>query len=562
MAAADQDKSKIAGTAALGKAISLLTLIADARQPLRFADLLETADLPKATLHRLVSALIDHGLLRVDERDRTYRLGLRLLEFAHKAWSEFDLRGAAEPEMLRLREVTGETVQLAILDAANAVIIDQVESSQAVKLVTSIGRRLPLATTALGKAILAFLHPAEQRDIVAAITGDPTCPELLRLDLSNRLKLTRAAGYAVEFEDFNEGVSGVASPILDPRGRAIAAIGLSGPSFRLDRRRLHELGPQVIESARRTTHNAGGSFISISPLPAPNIVSTHVVQCPVPATAFLGEGPLWSSRERMLYWVDILAPALYCFDPATGHNETFPMPTLIGSLALTRTGDVLVALQNGLHLFDRRSGSLTLLAHPEIDRPDNRFNDGKTDRAGRFWVGTMDTSPQPGSGSLYRVTADGACARMDTGFFVSNGIAWSPDNRTLYFVDSGRKAIFRYDFDLAAGTVANRQVFAEIPDDSGSPDGITVDAEGHVWCALWDGWAIRRFDPQGRVSNTITLPVPRPTSLAFGGPDLSDLYITTARIRLSSSVLAEAPLSGSVLMVKPGVVGLPEPLFG
>lgn len=549
---------KVAGAAALGKAIGLLELIAEARHPMRFADMLAKSEMPKATLHRLLSALIEHGLLRIDDRDRTYRLGLRLLEFAHKAWSEFDLRGAAEPELARLRELTGETAQLAMLDGSDVVVIDQLESGQAIKLATGLGRRMPLHGTALGKAILAFLHPAEQKDILAALGAQESDMQAL----SSRLRLTRAAGYAVETEEFAPGVAGVAAPILDPRGRAIAAIGLSGPAFRLEPRRLHELGPELIEAARRTTHNAGGSFISISPLPAPNDASNQAIRSALPATAFLGEGPLWSIQERVLYWVDILAPALHRFDPATGHDESFTMPALIGSLTLAKDGRLVVALQTGLHYFDARTGVLELIGHPEVERPDNRFNDGKCDRAGRFWVGTMDTSAQPGAGSLYRVTAPGAVTRMDTGFFVSNGMAWSADDRTMYLVDSGRKVIFQYDYDLALGNISNRRVFAEIPDDFGSPDGIAIDAEGHIWCALWDGWAIRRFDPKGKVSRTVTLPVPRPTSIAFGGPDLSTLYITTARVRLSASVLNQAPLSGSILAFEPGVRGVPEPMFG
>jgi sugar lactone lactonase YvrE len=171
----------------------------------------------------------------------------------------------------------------------------------------------------------------------------------------------------------------------------------------------------------------------------------------------------------------------------------------------------------------------------------------------------MDTTP--GHGSLYRLDPDGGVTRMDEGFQVSNGLGWSPDNRHFYFTDSGQKRIYVYDFDLDRGLVANRRTFVQLPDGVGSPDGLAVDAEGFVWSAHWDGWCITRYDPDGKVDRVFNLPVPRPTSCAFGGPDLTTLFVTSARIRLSARQLAEAPLSGSVFAIQTGVRGLPDTPF-
>lgn len=557
------ERTKIAGVAALGKAIGMLNVVANAPHPMRFADLLTRTELPKATLHRILSALIDHGLLRIEERDRTYRLGLRLFELAHKVWADFDVRGAAEPELIRLRELTGETIHLGMLDGTHIVHIDQVETAQQIRLSTGVGRRQPLHSTAIGKAILAFLHAAEQKELLARLALEAETPATLTdlAALKPHLDLARATGYAIEVEEHAQGVSGVAAPILDPRGRAIAAIGLSGPSFRLPPEKLHGFGPDLIEAARRATRNAGGFLVSVTPQPNPHADRGAEARCVLPATALLGEGPVWSVRDRALWWVDILAPAIHRFDPAAGTDITYPMPELVGALAVRAKGGLLVALQSGIAAFDPASGALEMLARPEADRPSNRFNDGKCDRRGRFWAGTLDIAPKPGTGSLYRLNPDGSVVRADFGFTIANGMGWSPDDSRFYFSDSGQLAIFQYDFDPERGEIGNRRLFAEVPQGDGMPDGITVDEEGHVWVAHWDGWCVRRYDPRGKVERTVTLPVPRPTSIMFGGPDLKTLYVTSARIRLPAKALADAPQSGSIFAFEPGMAGLPEPAF-
>ncbi|MFN3685390.1 SMP-30/gluconolactonase/LRE family protein [Salinarimonas sp.] len=285
------------------------------------------------------------------------------------------------------------------------------------------------------------------------------------------------------------------------------------------------------------------------------------VRCVLPDSAFLGEGPHWLTAERKLLWVDILAPAIHVSDPATGKSTSVRMPELVSAVVPRVRGGYVAAMQTGFKAVDLTTGASTMLASPEADRPGNRFNDGKCDRRGRFWAGTLAIDATPDAGSLYRFDADGRVHLMDTGFHVSNGLGWSPDDRRFYFTDSARRTIYVYDFDLESGAIADRRVFAEIPEGHGVPDGMAVDSEGFVWVAQWDGWCVVRHDPDGKVDRVVNLPVPRPTSCAFGGPDMTTLYVTSARIRLSAAQLADSPLSGSVFAIETGVRGLPETAF-
>jgi sugar lactone lactonase YvrE len=223
---------------------------------------------------------------------------------------------------------------------------------------------------------------------------------------------------------------------------------------------------------------------------------------------------------------------------------------------------LLLAAQNGIVHYDVKRGRRLPFAHPEEARPGNRYNDGKCDRRGRLWIGSLDMGAAPNRGSLFRVDPDGTAHRMDSGFTVANGLGFSPDDQRLYFVDSGRRTVYVYDFDLARGQIAHRRPFIELAEGEGIPDGLTVDAQGFVWVAIFDGWTLIRYDPDGRVALRVPLPVPRPTSCCFGDHDLRTLYITSASVRLPEQALADAPLSGALFACAPGMAGLPETPFG
>ena len=202
-----------------------------------------------------------------------------------------------------------------------------------------------------------------------------------------------------------------------------------------------------------------------------------------------------------------------------------------------------------------------MVAEVEIDRPGQRMNDGACDAAGRFWAGTMCMQERPGLGSLYRLDPDGSSHRILTGVGISNGIDWSLDGATMYYVDSLTQRIDRFDFDPATGSVCNRRAFVTIDPAEGCPDGLTVDAEGGIWLALWGGSAIHRYRPDGTLERVLRVPVTHPTTCAFGGPDLGDLYITSATIRLSGEEKRRQPMAGGVMRHRPGVTGRPSHAF-
>ncbi|HXI59168.1 MAG TPA: SMP-30/gluconolactonase/LRE family protein [Polyangia bacterium] len=287
------------------------------------------------------------------------------------------------------------------------------------------------------------------------------------------------------------------------------------------------------------------------------------VECVLSAKAQIGEGPLWSAREQRLYWVDIVGQQLNVFDPADGSNRVFSMPELITSVSTRQNGGLILTLRGSIAFFDPTSGKLTKVAEPEPDKPGNRFNDAKCDRQGRLWAGTMgDVDWDSPIGNLYRFGADGKAVRMEEGICCSNGLGWSPDSKTMYFTESFRHRIFAYDFDAATGDIANRRIFLSLePHESAFPDGMTVDAEGFVWCAQPMFGRLARYDPKGVLERIIELPVSRGTGVMFGGPNLDVLYVTTMRVTLSDAQLAEEPLAGSLLALRPGVKGIAETPF-
>jgi len=553
----------IPGAQALSKGLSLLTLIAEAPHPLPFSELGRYSGLPKSTLHRILQTLIDFRLVRFDELSQTYRLGVRLFEMAHKVWSEFDLRSAAEPELLRLRELAHETTRLGVLEGQDVLIIDQRDHVAAMRMANGVGSRLSVGATAIGKALMAYRPPEELQRYLDGAALKPLTPNsiLNPHEMQREFDLIKARGYAVSVEESSMGVSGVAAPILDHRGESIGAVSIAGPSFRLSPDRLHSLGRDVIEAARRVSGNVGETFMSISTSVTPSHAADRDVRCAVPASAFLGEGPHWIRASQSLLWVDILGPSVNVSNLSTGDTRTTPLGELVGVVVPRRRGGFVAATQSGFRALDLQTGEMVPLASP-TDTYGRRFNDGKCDAAGRMWAGTLALTASPGQGALYRLDTNGELHEIETGFHICNGMAWSPDSRRYYLADSGARRIYAYDYELATGRISNKRVLIEFPQDEGIPDGLAMDADGHLWCAMWDGWAIKRIAPDGRVVRTIDLPVPRPTNCAFGGDAGRTLYITTARIRLSAMQLAAAPLSGSILAVEVDVAGAPVGEYG
>ncbi len=281
------------------------------------------------------------------------------------------------------------------------------------------------------------------------------------------------------------------------------------------------------------------------------------VELVLDAKTQLGEGAIWHSQKHVLYWVDIDAGLLHIYDPKTNRDRSLSTGQPVGTVVPRASGGVMVALRDGFAALNLETGAITPITNPE-SHLQNRFNDGKCDPAGRFWAGTMGKA----GASLYRLDRDLTVRKMFDGVRTSNGIAWSLDLKTMYYIDTPTQEVAAFDYDHATGDIKNRRVAVKVPKENGHPDGSTLDAEGHLWVAHWDGWNVTCYDPgTGKALRTVKLPVSRVTSCAFGGPDLATLYITSARVGLDDAALASQPLAGGLFKVSVGVRGIPAPEF-
>jgi len=279
----------------------------------------------------------------------------------------------------------------------------------------------------------------------------------------------------------------------------------------------------------------------------------------------LGEGPLWDVEQERLYWIDSFDGRIFRATADGREIRAWDVPEKIGSMALRKDGNgAVVSLANGFFLLDFKTGELELIVDPEPDKPNNRINDGKVDKRGRFIAGSMDTMEEGPNGALYRLDPDLTLHKLDSDIIVSNGPCWSPDGKIFYFADSWSGEIWAYDYDLETGNVSNRRTFTKIDTSrGGAADGATVDAEGFLWSAqVYDGKVIR-YAPDGSVDRVIEMPVKKVTSCMFGGPNLDILYITSMAKPPLPRFPGDGVLRGSLFAIHDlGIKGVPEPRFG
>ena len=278
------------------------------------------------------------------------------------------------------------------------------------------------------------------------------------------------------------------------------------------------------------------------------------------AHAGVGEGPVWDAAHGALWWVDVFAGLVHRFEPRTATDREFEVGSAVGAVALRRDG-LLVALAGGLATLDPGDGRLDALLTFIPDDSALRCNDGKCDPAGRFWVGRMTLDGAPGKGSLLCVDSDLGVATRMTGLAIPNGLAWSADGSRMYYVDSTWGEVREYPYDPATGVMGEPRTLIRFPDDGSLPDGMTIDAEGCLWVARWGAGCVVRVSPDGAIVDRIDLPVSRVTSCTFGGEDLGDLYITTARGDATPEQLAGEPHAGGLFRCRPGVRGVPPVPF-
>jgi len=290
------------------------------------------------------------------------------------------------------------------------------------------------------------------------------------------------------------------------------------------------------------------------PEPVPRVVIASQNQ--------IGESPVWNGSENALYWVDVEGKLIQRWQAGDQSIRRWTMAEPVGCVGLRQHGGLVGASRTGFFFLDLVTGKFTSIWDPEADLPDNRFNDGKMDRRGRFWAGTRNfRDHSKATGALYRLDPDLSVHRMEEGLRCPNGMAWSPDDTIMYMCDTWARRIYVYEFDADDGALNNRRLFVELSEDTGFPDGLTVDAEGFIWNAHYDGWRITRYAPDGRVDRVIPMPVQHVTSLAFGGPDLGTLYVTSASLRLSQQERFRQPLAGNVFAFDTGTHGITEPPF-
>lgn len=279
-----------------------------------------------------------------------------------------------------------------------------------------------------------------------------------------------------------------------------------------------------------------------------------VLELALDSRSHLGEGPVWDGEKQQLIWVNLIRGEVHRFDPATGADSHIDVGRPVGAAALRESGGYVLAVENGFATLSE-SGELAMLVDLGLG-PRYRANDGKCDRFGRFWAGTNAYDFTPGESTLWRLDPDGSATAVVTGLTLSNGLDWSPDDRTMYLVDTMARTLWAYDFDGAAGTLSGGRALVTFAEGE-LPDGMTVDVEGCLWVAMYGGGEVRRFTPDGGLDTRLPVPVANPSSCAFGGPDLGDLYVTTGHQLDDPSVLGPDSHLGSLFRGRPGAVGLP-----
>ncbi|KMN45961.1 SMP-30/gluconolactonase/LRE family protein [Bacillus sp. LK2] len=286
------------------------------------------------------------------------------------------------------------------------------------------------------------------------------------------------------------------------------------------------------------------------------------IELVVDAKACLGEGPCWNEKKQILYWVDIIEKKLYLYNPANNTNRVITLDQQIGCVVPYLDNVVLLAMERGFYSLNLNTEKLTHIYDPEPNLLKNRFNDGKCDPAGRFWAGTTDLYGISGAGSLYCLNNNYSVEKKVSHVNTSNGLAWSPDYTYLYFIDTPTKKVVRYHYDIQTGVISNPTDVITFPENDGLPDGMTIDEEGCLWVAHWGGSKITRWNPlTGEKILSIPIPALYVTSCTFGGSNLTDLYITTARTRMTDEELKQYPHAGGIFRIQTNVKGCPTYSF-
>lgn len=528
----------VAGTALIGKACDILDIIGRSPGLVDQAQLAESTGIPRATLYRILAALISRGLVRPDPLSQNYTLGFNFLELAQNAWSSSDLASIASVELRRLRDLTGETSYLAVQEGSHVLALGRFESAHDRRSNARLGVLKPMHCTSQGKAILSHLQEAQIDQLLTSelpAFTDKTITSLAQLKA--HLAIVRARGYAMDDEEIVLGTRCVGAAIVDPDGRPAAAISVAGPTFRMTPARAEQLGKELADAAKR---------ISSQLAPALRANNRHSSDFKVwsQSPAFIGASPRWDAKHQAIVWADLLAPAIRM----AGRREEFlslhALSSTIGALCLTESGFICsaggeVLAGDGHGIRQRFAGE-----------PDVEILALRASPVGQIWAAAFDPDA-----NLSRIgpwsAKDGLQPLFDLAGDVAD-IVFAGDHGVLV-AQASRQAIY-----LLEPETGRKRKFADIPKVAGTPRALAVDENFNAWVGLGDGWSVIKLDESGEIERTIALPVPNPTGIVFGGADMCQLFVTSARSGLTHDSLTNAPLSGHLLSVDVGERGLPD----
>ena len=515
------------GTAALEKALDVLEAIGSAAQGLNQLQLAEQVQLPRTTLYRILGSLVERGMVRRDPLRKVYRLGFRYLELVRNAYLKPDLVAAASVELRALRDLTGETSYLAVLDGNQVMSLERCDGAHTTRSAAALGRSKPVYCTGQGKAILSAMKESEREQILKGLPLLELTPKTLtdRRQLQIELQVTGARGYAIDDEEIVLGVRCVAAPIIDDNGVVQGALSVAGPAYRLPRSRLELLGPELAEAARRV-----GAQLRVAQAGA----ADGTIQTVGNNWSFYGAFPRWSAARQCLYWADTLAPAIHVLEQGL-ERVLVRFDTPISGLELLGDG-LLVSHGNGWSRVD----------FDGIERP-------LQDWPGK---GLLCLALHPDGAPWACIATAGGCklgelsgGQLRDPLSVAEPIAalrWDASGSQLYASAPQSGSIYR----LQKGTQSLRRL-ATLAKGAGSLGGLAIDAQGGIWTTLSDGWSLVRFSDDGSLDRMIGLAVPCPTDLCLGGVDGDQLWITTSRQSLTRETLVNAPASGYLLSLRP-----------
>lgn len=523
----DEKSGRTGGTALLQKACDLIDYVGSSEKALTATELLQATNLPRATFYRIVKALTERGLLRYGLANQSIELGFHFVELAQNLWSSSGLASVAAGEIRRLRDMTGETTYVAVLQDASARILGRFEGGHTLRSSAAVGLDRPLHCTSQGKAMLSYMSEKKVRSLLGDTLEPRTVKTLTTFQhLLADLEVSRARGFAIDDEEIVPLRRCVGAAILDDEGQPIAAISVAGPSFRMTPRRTELLGPEVKSAADKISYE-----INRARLPTISLPDTRPESSP---RGFFGACALWDWRTSELVWIDRMAPAV--------HWETSNGAVTRPLQELGRKVDAAVLCAEGLALF--AANELIILNKERIIRREPIANDKEITAArvhpnGTPWLASWDAHVQE--------TRVGPLGKQNEGFSLGGVVtdfAFSSAEKCIYAAIPERQSIMR--LGLSDG---RKQVFCRVPEGAGRPTALAIGEQGLLWVALQEGWSVVKLDAEGEFDKILPLPVPAPTSVAFGGLSVSRIFITSDRTGLSSDALSNAPLSGMLISI-------------